>query len=83
MQMKATIIPEYLSIKQLSAYCGFAERSVREFIKHQTNPLPHYRISRKGIRIRRSDFDGWFLRYRIDHDTLTEQIAIDVINGTK
>ena len=76
--------PNYLTIKQLSAYSGFGIRTLRGLIRHPEHPLPHFRVGSKTIRISKTDFDNWINRYRIDYDDklseMVESIANDMVH---
>jgi predicted DNA-binding transcriptional regulator AlpA len=56
---------EYLNVRELSAYSGLGVRTIWSFLKDATNPLPHIRIGRKIIRIKRTDFDAWIGMYYV------------------
>lgn len=53
----------YLSIKALATYAGLSEKTLRNALADPTNPLPHYRPTRK-ILVKRSEFDSWMQRTR-------------------
>ena len=54
---------EYLSLKELVAYSGLSERTLRGYLHRRAQPLPHYRVAKK-ILVRRSEFDGWLAQFR-------------------
>lgn len=78
--MHSTVAPEYLTMKQLSAYSGFGVRTIRNFLKDPSHPLPHFRIGFKAIRVRRKDFDEWIAKFRIDDECLIGDYVSDIIN---
>lgn len=54
---------ELLTIKQLVAYSGLSERTLRGYLHRPVQPLPHYRVAKK-ILIRRSEFDEWLIQFQ-------------------
>ena len=56
---RRTVEREYLNVRELSAYSGLGVRTIWSFLKNTANPLPHIRIGRKIIRIKKTDFDAW------------------------
>ncbi len=50
---------EYFNVRELSAYSGLGVRTIWSFLKSTANPLPHIRIGKKIIRIKKTDFDAW------------------------
>jgi len=79
--MGQTIIEkEYLTVAELSHYCGISQRTLRELLKDPVNPIPFYRVGSAGriVRIKRSEFDEWMLSQKntqvSDIDILVEQI---------
>jgi len=59
-----TVMREYLSINELASYTGVSVRTLRAWIKAG---MPHYRIGRL-LRIKRSEFDEWMKRFRVEED---------------
>lgn len=69
-------LPEYLTLRKLSAYSGISPRSLRHYLTHPVGPLPHYRIQR-NILVKRSDFDTWIIQFRRSDagvDSLVDQV---------
>lgn len=64
---------EYFSINQLIVYSGISERTIRYLLKEG---LPHYRIGRRIVRIKRSEFDEWIARYRQEKDRAAETAGV-------
>jgi excisionase family DNA binding protein len=58
------IEPEWLSLKQVTQYASFCQRTIRSWIHSPTDPLPAVRVRGK-ILIRRSDLDAWLQRHRV------------------
>jgi excisionase family DNA binding protein len=75
---KVTILREYLSIKELSQYCGICERTLRDLINDSTNPIPSYRFGRGAIRVKKEEFDCWAKTCRNDNNRLN-QIVNEVL----
>jgi excisionase family DNA binding protein len=73
--VKGSVTPEYLSLQQVANYLGIGKRTVREFIQQKTNPLPHFRIRKKILRVARSDLDKWMQNYRINNATEIDNIV--------
>lgn len=70
----------YMSLKALARYSGLSVRTLRAHIADATHPLPCYRPSggvAGKLLVRRSEFDRWIARYRVDGDIATA--AVDVI----
>ena len=58
-----TIDPEYLNgSKGVADYASLSVRQARDVIKDPA--LPKYRLNRKTVLVKRSDFDQWIARYR-------------------
>lgn len=85
----ATTTPEalpddrYLSLRSLSAYSGLSVRSLRAYLQDPMHPLPHFRPGGKVL-VRRSDFDRWMARYRVegdatDIDAIVREVMDDVV----
>lgn len=55
----------FLTVEEASDHIKVARKTVYRYLKHKTNPIPHYRISSRNIRIRQDQLDQWvdsFLR---------------------
>ena len=78
---QATIQPGYFSKKDLCVYSGACERTVSGWLKDPTHPLPHFRLGRKMIRIKRADFDAWIEKYRRDDKGKVDEIVDEVMKG--
>jgi excisionase family DNA binding protein len=77
---KANIMREFLSVKELSAYAGICERSLRDLINASTNPIPAYRFG-GSIKVKRSEFDEWAVSCRIDNgrfDRIVNEVLTDL-----
>lgn len=56
--------PEWMDLKSLQRYACVSERTLREWIHRDSNPLPASRIGTKLL-VRRSSFDRWLEAYRL------------------
>ena len=70
----------YLSLRALSAYADLSVRTLRGYLSHPTRPLPHYRVGGK-ILVRRSEFDAWMSRFRVDDMIQVDAIVAEVLTG--
>lgn len=74
---------EWLSLRQLTAYAGACERTLRTWIHAPVDPLPAVRVGKK-ILVRRSAFDDWLERRRLrptsglDLGVMVDQIVAGV-----
>lgn len=69
---------EWLSIRQLTEYAAISERTLREWLHRDKDPLPAVRVDGK-ILVRRSRFDAWLERHRIQSSSSVDVDAI--VNG--
>jgi excisionase family DNA binding protein len=56
--------PEWLDLKSLQRYACVSERTLREWIHRDSNPLPASRVGTKLL-VRRSSFDRWLEAHRL------------------
>lgn len=56
---------EWLSLRQLTEYAAVSERTLRTWMHRQPDPLPAVQVDGK-ILVRRSQFDAWLERHRIN-----------------
>lgn len=74
----AHIDREWLDIREVTKYAAVSDRTLRAWLRRETDALPAVRVGGK-ILIRRSEFDGWLENHRIQPGA-----AIDVdsiVNG--
>lgn len=72
---------EYLSLKELVAYSGLGERTLRGYLHRRVQPLPHYRVDKK-ILVRRSEFDGWLTQFRrADGGDEIDRVVEEILGG--
>jgi excisionase family DNA binding protein len=57
-------MPEWLDLKALTGYACVSERTLREWIHRDTNPLPASRVGTKLL-VRRTSFDRWLEAHRL------------------
>jgi excisionase family DNA binding protein len=70
---------EWLSLRDLTEYVSVSERTLRGWIHSAVDPLPAARVGTKFL-IRRSEFDRWLERHRIEPLDLGA-IVEDVVGG--
>lgn len=73
--------PEWLDLKALQQYACISERTLREWIRRTTNPLPAVRVGAK-ILARRSTFDSWLENHRlkpVDVGCIVEEMVTSVV----
>jgi Helix-turn-helix domain len=76
MASKFKIDHEWLDLRQIREYApGICERTLRGWLRRATDALPAVRVDGK-ILIRRSEFDAWLERHRVQPD---EPIDVDGI----
>jgi excisionase family DNA binding protein len=68
---------EWLSLRQLTEYAAVSDRTLRDWMHRQPDPLPAVQVDGK-ILVRRSQFDAWLERYRIKPGT---SVDVDAIVG--
>ena len=71
---------EYLTLKDLAAYCAIGMRRLRDHLTDPGHPLPHFRVGGK-ILIRRSDFESWLIAYRRAGAPDVERIVHEVVSA--
>ena len=71
---------EYLTLKDLAAYCAIGMRRLRDHLTDPGHPLPHFRVGGK-ILIRRSDFESWLIAYRRVGAPDVERIVHEVVSA--
>jgi len=65
MTATARLDREWLSLRQLTEYASVSERTLRDWLHRATDALPAVRVDGK-ILVRRSEFDAWLGRHRIE-----------------
>jgi len=76
---KLTIFREYLSVKELSQYCGLCERTLRDMINISTNPIPSFRFGRGAIRVKKAEFDEWAKSFCRNDDDRVNKIVNELL----
>jgi hypothetical protein len=78
------LAPQYLSLRQLSAYASLSVKTLRSYLTDPTNPLPHFKMTGK-ILVKRTDFDAWMAHWRAkppdDLDRLVNKLMAEVQSG--
>jgi excisionase family DNA binding protein len=67
MARNLTIDRGWLSLRELTEYASVSERTLREWLHRSTDALPAVRVDGK-ILVRKSEFDAWLERHRIQPD---------------
>jgi hypothetical protein len=70
----------YLPLRGLAAYSGLSVRTLRGYLADSAVPLPHYRIGGK-ILVRRSDFDAWAARFRVQGTGAIDALVSSALEG--
>jgi predicted DNA-binding transcriptional regulator AlpA len=68
----------YIDLKTLSAYSSLSVSTIRDYLSNSLNPIPSYCIRRK-ILIKKSEFDRWMDRHRVDNKRI-DNIVNDIVN---
>lgn len=73
----------YLSLRALAQYSGCSVRWLRDRLTDPHHPVPCYRLPGGKILVRRSEFDGWLVRYRrVGHEQVARVVA-GVLDGLR
>lgn len=59
---------EYMTVKEANLYCGIGIRALREHLKNRDPPLPHYRVNRKLVLIKKSELNEWMSHFKVESD---------------
>jgi excisionase family DNA binding protein len=70
----------FLDLKTLAQYSGLSVRTLRGYLSHPARALPHYRVGGKLL-VRRSEFDNWMRRFRVDEPSRVGAIVADVLRS--
>ena len=70
-----TVKPEWFSLRELTEYASISERTLREWLHFSTDALPGVRVDGK-ILVRKSQFDEWLERHRIQPGAAIDVDAI-------
>jgi len=74
---------EWLDLRRLREYATVGERTLRDWIRLEVNPLPAVRVRGK-ILVRKSDFDRWLEKHRvkqIDLSAIVDEVVEAVAGG--
>ncbi|SPF43624.1 conserved hypothetical protein [Candidatus Sulfotelmatobacter kueseliae] len=72
---------EWLDLRSLRQYACVSERTLRDWIHRDVDPLPAVRVGCK-ILVRRSEFDRWLEAHRVTHIDLG-CIVDELVAGVK
>jgi Helix-turn-helix domain len=67
----------YLDLHQLALYSSLSVRTLRDYLSAPHDPIPSYCVRRK-ILVRRSEFDRWLEKYRVDA-TRVSRLVDDIL----
>ncbi len=70
----------YLSLRALSVYGGLSVRTLRGYLTHPAQPLPHYRVGGK-ILVKRSEFDAWIRAFRAAETSQVDTLIAGILTG--
>jgi hypothetical protein len=70
---------QYFDLKGLSVYSAVSVGSLRDYVK---TGLPHFKLKGK-ILIKRSEFDNWLERYRVNKKKDLAGLVDDVMDSLK
>jgi hypothetical protein len=73
--------PRHQTIDRLSQESGIPKRTLLELLKDESDPLPHYRLTKKTILVDLDEFALWVTRRRADTCDKLNRIAEDVLRG--
>jgi excisionase family DNA binding protein len=71
--------PEWLDLRALQAYAAVSNRTLREWIRRSSNPLPASQVGRKLL-VRRRDFDRWIQAHRIQPVDRVGRVVNEVVS---
>jgi hypothetical protein len=69
----------YLDLPRLAEYSSIPVRTLRDYLHHLDDPIPHYCITRK-IFVRQSEFDAWMRSHRGKPNMIVDTIVSEVVN---
>ena len=70
----------YLSLQALSVYSTLGVRTLRGYLSHPAQPLPHYRVGGK-ILVKRSEFEDWVRQFKVEATSQVDAIVAEVLGG--
>lgn len=74
------ILPDqYFDLKGLSTYSAVSVGSLRDYVK---TGLPHFKLKGK-ILVKRSEFDAWLERYRVNKKQDLGILCNDILESLK
>lgn len=65
--MNDEIYQEFMDLEQVATYLGVSISTIYRYIADKENPLPTFNISKKTIRVKKSELDKWLESYKKDH----------------
>lgn len=79
---KREIGTEWLDIRGLTQYASISQRTIREWIHRDSNPLPAVQVGNKLL-ISRTAFDKWLSGHTIQPSQDVSVIVNDVMRGLR
>jgi excisionase family DNA binding protein len=75
-----TLKDQYFDLRGLSVYSAMAVSTLRDYIK--SGNLPAFKIKGKLL-IRRSEFDRWIEKFRLNKIQDLDNVVTDILSGLK
>ena len=79
-QFTIALKDQYFDLKGLSEYAALAVPTLRDYIK--SGALPCFKVKGK-ILVKRSEFDSWLERHRVNKSQDLNRIVDDVLSSIK
>lgn len=85
--MKSNSPPEYhenpqkkwLSKKDICALYGLTLRSLNRYLHEDPDPIPHFKLSHKVLRVDVTEFEAWALRRKVKHLSKIDRVVKEVL----
>jgi hypothetical protein len=72
----------YFDLKALSVYSHLSVRTLRNYLTHSTNPIPHYRLLGK-ILVKRTEFEAWLSTFRVERGNVVKTIVDELMGALR
>jgi excisionase family DNA binding protein len=69
---------DYLPIAGVAQTLGISERLAHSLIHDKSDPIPHFRIGNKLLRVRRADLHEWMARRKVD-ESAVDQLVDEIL----
>lgn len=70
----------YLNVKSVAKLLGISERKTWELVHDHDNPIPHFRIGNKIVRIKEDELHAWMQGHRVDDGSQVDRIVDEVLS---